>query len=34
LDITRTAVQAAFATDALKRSLLDQIPGAEVPPTH
>ena len=34
LDITRTAVQAAFATDALKRSLLDQIPGAEASPTH
>jgi adenosine deaminase len=34
LDITRTAIQAAFATDALKRSLLDQIPGAEGLPTH
>jgi adenosine deaminase len=33
VDITRIAVQASFADDALKRALLDQIPGADGRPT-
>jgi adenosine deaminase len=34
LEITRCAVEAAFADDALRSALLDQLPGADDRPTH
>jgi adenosine deaminase len=33
VEMTRTAVRASFADPALKRALLDQLPGAEDRPT-